>query len=301
MIFPSETYHLQKYIYVFELTDNKFFLYSSFQKEDYQIKLEAELYYDYLKKYKIIGIIEKKLQKTPFDIDYYVKQYMYIYGIVNVRGGSYIEENLPDCKSKVLNEEFETVSDDKEKPREYMLQVILEEYKKKQLSKEKIEIEIEEITKKREQYRIEQAKLKNIKHLFIYGFESKIEWLKTQYIQKDINNNSRNEKYRELITQIKKLYLIYLQEFEISNELEEWEIYFKHPEFMFDSYMYLYEHSISMETVYKLCSRLIYLSHRMITRIQEYEFDISSYGYDIEWVFSIKLYLLNLLQNSRTI
>lgn len=301
MIFPSETYHLQKYIYVFELTDHKIFLYSSFQKEDYQIKLEAELYYDYLKKYKIIGIIEKKLQKTPFDIDYYVKQYMYIYGIVNVRGGSYIEENLSDCKSKVLNEEFETLSNDEQKPREYMLQVILEEYKNKQLSKEKIEIEIEEITKKREQYRIEQSKLKNLKHLFIYGFESKIEWLKTQYIQKDINNNSRNEKYRELIAQIKQIYLIYLQEFDLSNELEEWEIYFKHPEFMFDSYMYLYEHSISMETVYKLCSHLIYLSHRMITRIQEYEFDISSYGYDNEWVFSIKIYLLNLLQNSRTI
>lgn len=301
MIFPSETYHLQKYIYVFELTDHKIFLYSSFQKEDYQIKLEAELYYDYLKKYKIIGIIEKKLQKTPFDIDYYVKQYMYIYGIVNVRGGSYIEENLSDCKSKVLNEEFETVSNDEQKPREYMLQIILEEYKNKQLSKEKIEIEIEEITKKREQYRIEQAKLKNLKHLFIYGFESKIEWLKTQYIQKDINNNSRNEKYRELISQIKQIYLIYLQEFDLSNELEEWKIYFKHPEFMFDSYMYLYEHSISMETVYKLCSHLIYLSHRMITRIQEYEFDISSYGYDNEWVFSIKIYLLNLLQNSRTI
>ena len=291
-MFLSDKSSLQKYIYVFALSKKKFFLYSSFEKDDQeQIQLEAELYYDYLKKYKILKTIQKITQKTPFDLDYYVKQYMYFYGFANVRGGSYIEEELPEWQEKVLNEELDTVSNDEQKPREYILHVILEEYKSKTFSREEVKMERERIIQRREQYKLEKSRLCKIKNDFIYSFENQIEWLKRQYIQKDDGTLLRNTKYKQLIETVKKVYCLYIQEFE---KPDENDIYFKYPEFIFDSYMYDSILPRSMELINKICSRLVYFTNCIINRIQEYEFDISSYGLEDEWVFSRKLYLLDL-------
>ena len=51
--------------------------------------------------------IEKILETTsPFDEDKYTKQYMAIYGINNVRGGSYVSDYLPPDQLRLLKKEI---------------------------------------------------------------------------------------------------------------------------------------------------------------------------------------------------
>ena len=60
------------------------------------------------KKYKPLYLIKKIENSSPFDEDRYVKEYMAIYGIENVRGGSYNQEELNNETIKFLRNELRT-------------------------------------------------------------------------------------------------------------------------------------------------------------------------------------------------
>lgn len=51
--------------------------------------------------------IEKIIERaSPFDEDKLTKEYMSKYGVENVRGGSYVEEELDDFQIEMLNREI---------------------------------------------------------------------------------------------------------------------------------------------------------------------------------------------------
>lgn len=61
---------------------------------------------EWTNKYEPLQIIEFFKNSDSYDEDTTTKKYMQIYGIENVRGGSYSQINLPTYKIKALNDEF---------------------------------------------------------------------------------------------------------------------------------------------------------------------------------------------------
>jgi len=63
------------------------------------------------KKYNVIGIAKQIPNASPFDEDRYVKEYMNIYGIQNVRGGSYVQVELTEDQENSLKTEIRAATD----------------------------------------------------------------------------------------------------------------------------------------------------------------------------------------------
>jgi hypothetical protein len=63
------------------------------------------------RKYKPISIAKTIENASPYDEDRYVKEYMGIYGIQNVRGGSYVQIELTDAQENALKLEIRGATD----------------------------------------------------------------------------------------------------------------------------------------------------------------------------------------------
>jgi hypothetical protein len=63
------------------------------------------------KKYKPLEIARKIEGASPYDEDRYVKEYMGIYGIQNVRGGSYVQMELTEAQTDALKMEIRGAND----------------------------------------------------------------------------------------------------------------------------------------------------------------------------------------------
>lgn len=61
---------------------------------------------EWTRKYPPLSIVKTISSSNPFDEDKYVKEYMYRYGIHNVRGGSYVTEKLDNSQMKTLKTEI---------------------------------------------------------------------------------------------------------------------------------------------------------------------------------------------------
>ena len=96
-------------IYILKLNDNKFYIGKTNRtvKERYQEHLEGIGSF-WTKKYKPLSVIKQIENSSPFEEDRYVKEYMAIYGIDNVRGGSYNQEELNGEIIKFLKNELRT-------------------------------------------------------------------------------------------------------------------------------------------------------------------------------------------------
>jgi hypothetical protein len=289
---------LKKYIYIFELVNGCKFLYSSFPKEEYLLILEATLYYDYLKTYPIIRVADKKEQHTGFDIDILTKEFMYYYGIQYVRGGSYSEEVLRKDQEAVLEEEFKTFDNADIKPKEYFITLFLDEYKNRFTKKEEVYDEIFRITTKRKQYKIEKDRLSKYKECsrWINTFGDHINYLRLQCCNKgDCHKEYFTPvTYKDLLKKIKTVYLLLSENFpELFERQDSGDlVYCKYPEFVFDNIIYNYNGFHSLDTVQKICDLLIFFGDFLLNRINEYEYDIVSYGFEDEWTFSRRMYYL---------
>ena len=96
-------------IYILKLNDNKYYIGKTNRtvKERYQEHSDGIGSF-WTKKYKPLSIVKQIENSSPFDEDRYVKEYMAIYGIDNVRGGSYSQEELNDETIKFLRNELRT-------------------------------------------------------------------------------------------------------------------------------------------------------------------------------------------------
>jgi len=96
----------QTNIYVLLLEENKYYIGKSSDVEKrYQEHLNG-LGSAWTNKYKPI-ILERTIQNAnSFDEDRYVKEYMHMYGIDNIRGGSYSMLELSDNQKEVIKKEI---------------------------------------------------------------------------------------------------------------------------------------------------------------------------------------------------
>ena len=61
--------------------------------------------------YKPITVLKTIENASPYDEDRYVKEYMDIYGIQNVRGGSYVSLELSDSQKNAIQSEIRGATD----------------------------------------------------------------------------------------------------------------------------------------------------------------------------------------------
>jgi len=96
-------------IYILKLNNNKYYIGKTNRSvnERYQEHLEGIGSF-WTKKYKPLSVVKQIENSSQFDEDRYVKEYMAIYGIENVRGGSYNQEELNGDTIKFLKNEFKT-------------------------------------------------------------------------------------------------------------------------------------------------------------------------------------------------
>jgi hypothetical protein len=98
---------MSKTLYILLLENNKYFVYLTLSEQHEVVKLECQLLNPFVRKYNPIHIIEQKSYVEMEDIDKYVKKYMNLFGIDNVRGGSYSDEFLEDFKIQALQCELD--------------------------------------------------------------------------------------------------------------------------------------------------------------------------------------------------
>lgn len=101
-------------IFVYELKNNKYFVYYTYNKEINSKTNEILNKFEFVRNNTVIKIIEEIYDCTIYDVDKIVKIYMNKYGIHNVKGGSYIQEINKETES-YLNKELEFVNKQEKK------------------------------------------------------------------------------------------------------------------------------------------------------------------------------------------
>lgn len=300
-------------IVVFCLQAEKFFVYSCSQKpkSDSELMLEAELYYDYLKKYKPICIVKRYEKHDGLDIDKYVKLFMLDYGVDYVRGGSYSEEVLSDSQLNMLLCEFDTVSTSVD-PRESIVSDLIQTYANKKMTKEEMIVERETLQNALETFKKEKSELESIR---IDGSQiiSDIQWIQFACSQiKEINDTKRSDTFlsklvtKEFIERYKKVLVSLRTVFKICkthdyyNDIDN--VYVKYPHFLLDDFFY-HLHRIHipcyMRHVEDLCNNYEHMANIIINKMDEKAFDVSTWGEDVEWRIKRTLYLLDKIDSSR--
>lgn len=302
-------------IVVILLEREKIFLYACSQiKSDSEYMLDAEVYYDYLKKYKPISIIKKMDYDSPLDIDKYVKQYMIEYGVEFVRGGTYSEEILSDILTHALLCELETISSYLK--HENILNEMIQTYAYQPMTNDQIADEKNRLNNTLEQFQKERQEYESF---IINGCQiiQDIQWIRYMCSQqlKMYRENTRqayvckliqkecNEKYKTILLSLKRVYTIFTS-LNICNETlsddkgQQLSInaYIRYPQFLLDDFFFHW-HRVQIEDSIKqvdvLCNTYEYMTNCIINKMDEKKFDVSSWGEAIEWKIPRALYLLD--------
>jgi len=98
-------------IYILKLTLNKFYVgKSKYPEKRFLEHLNGEGS-AWTTKYEPLEILKVIPNASSFDEDRYVKEYMALYGIDNVRGGSYVKETLEEIEKYTIKKEIWSSND----------------------------------------------------------------------------------------------------------------------------------------------------------------------------------------------
>jgi len=304
-------------IFVLALKDNRFFVFGS-QYEDKiaKIKRECELLYDFPKKYNPLFVIERFTSRSIFDINSVVLQYMYKYGIYNVRGGIYQNIELNNEELTEIYNQFKLIKNmnidtmardfiyeinnktDKEL-RELLIKI--EDKYSKLKENEKKAYELKEILFENstvlQDYNLEKIDYYLIEKIQQFK-EILSEYRNTSNIQEVIDNYSKNS-YQELIDILLKLYKINELHMCVSNLNQLPNIVFdnlfynrKYIEST-DSFVYFIPTNEDIEYSLKVCEDYETILYWTLNRLNEYEFDMFSLKKEgIEKKLDILLYTI---------
>lgn len=294
------------YIYILQLTHRKIFVHASSSTMEEDIYREYCLLYEYSVQYKPIKIIDTILIENidfslnpyirnmfMYEINKYVKQYMFCYpfimssnekptildGIMNVRGGSYIDDILPPYIIKTLEHELKTMFIEDELYSSFFTHqsFLTDENQQLYLNKKK--------------------KYDSFMKIDMTLCLEHIQWLysicTTETIH--IRNNKENiEKYKKTISFIKTLFPLYMNCVKENDEKEidsPFMICMKYPEFTFDPYFYHnkrtkeYHFSDIDGTLWKTFELLYYTVYN---KIEELKFDLSFFPKYMDQFIEIK-------------
>lgn len=263
-------------LFLLKLENNKRFVYPANKnttKEELQH--DCSIIYEFIKENPIIEIEETILFETILDINYYVKKYMMLYGIDNVRGGSYSDMTIPSFMLRTIEHELdlrlETIEDDRA-----ILTSIKEEYNDIVIMRKKLmdameiinrikkEIqtivlqEPEKLSNKYDAYIKTLTKFNNLDQLTPDVFDD-LRWLSekignskeisintsdnNRYTQRSINTPDKN-RYKQIMEYLPSIYSLYCsirddpEECLLSDKPFDPVIYLKNPNVGLDLFFY---------------------------------------------------------------
>ena len=305
-------------LYIILLEDDKYYVYYTDTENHERIMMECIFISPFVKKYKPKKIIETLWCIDVFDIDKYVKKYMAVHGVNNIRGGSYQELKLSYYQQFTLGRELEFISSHKnnslymeEKKRYFIYHEVLHN--------NIINQEPNEIDKYKEilhRYTETKKKLSNLQfyrdNTTSYFVEKntidRIDFLQSYIISRKFERGYHDPDmikfYTELLPYLKHFVNIIENDDKciltdyFDNEIEkdeenEMTILVHHPEFIFDNIIYFskyhpeYNEKIVnedyIEKANKLCEIFKGMCCWCLNRIDEYEFDLKCLPENIEW------------------
>lgn len=267
--------------------DQGFLIYHSYRKPHSVIILECSAFFPYLTSNRIVDALPFI---DVFELDKIVKQYMYYYGIENVRGGSYFEEFLPLNKLKTLEIEFNTIqkvfNPIEPTDRTYIYDKIMDYYKENKI--EDVTKEIQRIDDELEHYKNAKQSYEKIKNYRVFGepatfgwhIMDNLQWLK-DFIRygdrEDIANRQTKENYKKIIQVIKQIARTYFSLRDISST----DIYFEKPEFLLDSFFYhrksIIQWQLTVNKTLDFIDKLEFMTNYIVNRLAELEYDMSTH------------------------
>lgn len=290
-------------IYVIKLADEHYFLMRNNVPNitDTQLLFEAEIRYEYPKIHLPVYVYSHYKEESSTDLDRYVKQYMFSYGIENVRGGSYMEPILPDYQKKALMNEMDTAMQTNQP--DTLFDDIMQ-YADQVHTKNEIQQKLKEL-------KTSYAQFKKEKLLFIdFDVESvrkEIVWLHTecenQLVKKEktyINGLEKMQsvkRYRDVLIKLNQIRDIITTM--LDRTIERVEI--KHPEFVLDDFIYHQHRTHVNDSIIKakyLCNEYQHFLNIIENRKTERDFDIASWGENADTNMSRMIYLLEKLCRS---
>ena len=284
---------MSKTLYTVLLENNKYFVYFTLSEQHEVVKLECQLLNPFVRKYNPIHIIEQKSYAEIEDIDKYVKKYMNLFGIDNVRGGSYSDEFLEDFKIQTLQSELnflKTYENNNNDMRSFLYKEIL---KYKDINEiEKLNIQKNKyIYDKQELEKIQYYTFNNNKYKIDFSNIENIQWIKNVIEQSNPEYKllgnlkyKKNEniviKYRKIIDFLKHLTKINFEYREIQYE----PLYLQNPILIFDNFIFSHKHVTINErkTAINVCNQFEEFFYCIINQISELEFDINNSMKNIE-------------------
>jgi hypothetical protein len=308
-------------IYIIKLEEDKRLIHFSKEKSESKLFKECEIYYDYAKKYKPLVLEEIIPLVSYLDVDTQVKLYMQLYGYLNVRGGSYIEDPLPEYQEKSLLIELSLLAREELRFTDTLSEILKKYECREYASLEEIDSEIQKVKSKFAKYNLEKERMERITYFGENGMKNNIQtyadsnmkWLyelcciKTfQYESESLKKNEPSEiepnlrtknatRYKKTLKCLKHLYSIFeefdlFDKYSINNTVE-----LKHPEFAFDKYLYHYptlKTNPPLSHINEICKTFQIMWDVVYNMASELECDVSSYGDDFLWKVPRILYIL---------
>lgn len=313
------------FLYVILLEDDKIGLHASTETDMEKVKIEFEIMNDFAKLHKPIAVTEMVEIGQDFAlIDLNVKKYMKEYGIEKVRGGSYNAVILPAYLKFALEAELKTLSnyaDDYMEQQKSIYQLygigtdnmaitkLHEEYDKYISAKNKYELckyikdengEIHEINKdtiiKELEWVIEKIHfIQSVnKDLQIYETANGIRLFKNMVTGDMMSttgyfelNQENKLKYQNIIKKIKGIVQLY---FKLYEDDEYMIAKYKYHKTIADENMFKISHYIDFNYVEELIKNTELFVYSILNKLDDYEFDISTYPTNFETNVKNRLY-----------
>jgi len=304
------------FLHVLLLTEDKLFLHGSSTTtiDDSVILLECEIMHEYLQKYKPLRILETLVLRQTCELDFCVKKYMKCYGIDNVRGGSYTAFELTNDEKKFIEREH-LMTIDKMEAKCNAMATVFNEYKDiRRWSLDKINKEMSLVTRQQTLYDNEKTMLNklsigknNIQTNRI--FLTDLKWILNQCAKNmkqsvDFTTPGRvysaskdvATKYKQILNKMKALYAIFCEHIDVEIKYEP-RIHLYAPETLLDVCFFHCHPARNWEPyivqVIDMIEYYEYIFYCVITRIDEYKFDVNTYPPDFEFT---NRYRINYLQ-----
>ena len=288
---------MSKILYVLLLEDKKYFIYYTLTEIHEVVLLECKLLNSFVRKYNPINIVEQKSYIEIEDIDKYVKKYMNLFGIDNVRGGSYSNEILEDYKIKTLQSELDFLKNHENNNNDMYHFLYNEILKYQDIT------EIEKFDIQKNKYMYHKQELEKFQYYKFNNKKYKIDFSKIeniQWIKNIIENNPENIifNYRDLkkneclITKYRQLIQFFKYLTKLNCEYREINfgnlplLYFTNPIVIFDNYIFsdnvLYK-NINRDDAKLVCNKFEEFFYWNINQISDLEFDINNSMKNIEY------------------
>lgn len=303
-------------VYALELSHKKWFIYVSSEHDIKDVYLKSQLQHEYIANHLPILSHNSTNIHDVLDIDYFVKKYMRMYGINNVRGGSYSNEILSSNTKEVLEKEINASFNDYNK----CIDTSIDDYKKISLwSLDKIKETKKELLRKQEMFTIDNEQYNTLQKTF-HNSNNKI----SRQLIVDFNwlNNTVNELINDYITVYQETNNIMDEEvYEVSSDIQDKYTSFKeklyglnqrfYETYEGENYLYstydeinnyintlepfflIIDEYIDFDSVvsnkYNVLRQVEYMIYSLINLLDEYTFDVNSYPENFTFITNWKL------------